>query len=246
MIHDLWVGGWCWYDWATRFSNLGWECWAINLRGRDPARGFEEGRRQTLRDCARDLDRLYDALPSPAIILAHGFGASIAQTVLAGRATVAAVLLAPAVEPGAKTSRALRRLRIKYLPLMVLRQPVLIRTSDFDTLWLNCVDETDRREILQGLVPESPQLVRALLQPGNTDRAPDHGFPVLTLSGGEDRLLASRAADGAAEAPGREHRRYAERGHWMLHEPGWQEVVNDIHRWIVSTLGESVLISAEP
>lgn len=250
MIHDLWVGGWCWHDWATRFCNLGWECWAVSLRGRDPAKSIDEGKGQTFDDCVRDLNELYDSIASPMIVVAHGFGAALAYTAFSQPTTAAAILLAPAFEPRVATdaSRALRLLQVKYLPLMLLRQPVLIRASDFARLWLNCVEKAYRREVLQGLVPESPRLVRQLFQrtqgtpfPGN--HLPVPNLPMLLLGGTDDCLVATDSVQALATDLGREYRRYPQRGHWMLHETGWQEVVNDVHRWIVNTMGESILVS---
>ena len=40
---------------------------------------------------------------------------------------------------------------------------------------------------------------------------------------------------------GGEYRNYPRRGHWMLHEEGWEDIVNEIHRWLVHSLGESIL-----
>ncbi|HKA31744.1 MAG TPA: hypothetical protein VKH64_00915, partial [Candidatus Binatia bacterium] len=34
LIHGLWAASTCWMPWATHFANLGWECRAVNLRGR--------------------------------------------------------------------------------------------------------------------------------------------------------------------------------------------------------------------
>lgn len=244
MIHDLWVGGWCWHDWATRFSNLGWECWAVSLRGRDPARGLEEGKGQTFDDCARDLNRLCDTLTSPAIVMAHGFGLWLAHTVCTKPGAVAAVSVAPALGIANATDelRALRLLQLKYLPLMLLRQPVLIRSSDFSTLWLNRVGEDFRREILEALVPESPQLVRAFFQQMKRAAIPNIGLPILALGGTEDRLMPKDSAEALATRLRGSYHLYPERGHWMLHEDGWENVVNDVHRWILNTLGESILV----
>src|SRR5947208_503107 len=34
LVHGLWATGECWQTWATHFSNLGWDCRAVNLPGR--------------------------------------------------------------------------------------------------------------------------------------------------------------------------------------------------------------------
>jgi pimeloyl-ACP methyl ester carboxylesterase len=245
MTHDLWVGGWCWHDWATRFCNLGWECWVINLRGRDPAKAGE-GKRQTADDCVKDLRRLIGTATSPVILLAHGFGAWLALRACADFNIVAGVFLAPPAHANAHhQSRTLRLLRLKYFPLILLRQPIQIRATDFSALWLNCVEEELRHEILQGLVPESPHLVRAAFQQPTNLVLPKTHFPALVLGGAEDRLVTNESGRTLAANLGGEYREYPQRGRWMFHEGGWEDIVNDVHRWILKNLGESIL-SEEP
>jgi len=36
-------------------------------------------------------------------------------------------------------------------------------------------------------------------------------------------------------------RAYAGRGHFPMLEPGWENVADDVHRWIVQTLGAELL-----
>jgi len=244
MTHDLWVGGWCWYDWATRLCNLGWECWAVSLQGRDLTQAIGAGQRQTPDDCVQDLRRLMGTVASPVILVGHGFGALLGLEASVDSNTIARVLLAPPIGElrGTDQNRALRLLRLKYLPLILLRQPIQIRATDFSSLWLNRVEPESQGEILQALIRESPNLVRAFFQPSTNLVFPKTRLPTLLLRGTEDQLVAAGSSQTLVEQLGGEYREYTERGHWMLHEDGWENVVNDVHRWLLKILGESILL----
>jgi len=185
---------------------------------------------------------LIGTVTSPVILLAHGFGAWLALRAYADFNIVAGVFLAPPANANARhQSRTLRLLGLKYLPLILLRQAIEIRATDFSTLWLNCVAEEPRREILRGLVPESPHLVRAAFQQPTNFVLPKTPFPTLVLGGTEDRLATNDSGRTLATNLGGEYREYPQRGRWMFHEDRWEDIVNDVHRWILKNLGESIL-----
>lgn len=244
MTHDLWVGGWCWYDWATRLCNLGWECWAISLNGRDPTSTASAGRRQTTADCVVDLRRLMSTVASPVILIAHGFGALLGLEASRDSSVIARVFLAPPFNESRETDqhRTLRRLHLKYLPLMLLRQPIQIRASDFNSLWLNCVEPELCREILQALIQESPNLVRAFFEPSTSVTPTKPSLPTLLLRGTDDQLVTAESTQALAAMLDGEYREYSKHGHWLLHEEGWEHIVNDVHRWLLKSLGESILL----
>src|SRR3989338_10387030 len=74
LVHGLWSGSWCWQQWATHFCNLGWECWAMNFRGR-----FEQLPRAILKQlnfaaCVEDVRRIIRSSPFSPGGLAPTFG----------------------------------------------------------------------------------------------------------------------------------------------------------------------------
>src|SRR5262249_11116089 len=78
LIHGVWFSSTCWIPWATHFANLGWECRAVNLRGRFGANAVAELKNLSFEDCVNDVRRIVRAASFPPVILAHDLGASIA------------------------------------------------------------------------------------------------------------------------------------------------------------------------
>lgn len=243
-IHGPWTSSRCWKPWDTHFCNLGWECWALNLKGR-----FEESPPDVLKqlkfqDCVSDVKHVLREAPYPPILLAHSLGALIAQraaeeenlSALIQVAGVAPRAIQPALPP------ALRRLRLKYAPLLFLRRPFRIEEKDFRQNWLHPVPEAEQPELLQSLVPESPRLIRDFFDRDIVTSPASIRCPVLVVGGGEDRVVPAASQHALAKQLGGELKEYPERGHWMMGESGGQSIVRDIHRWIVTKLGEEILL----
>jgi alpha-beta hydrolase superfamily lysophospholipase len=59
--------------------------------------------------------------------------------------------------------------------------------------------------------------------------------PVLTVAASRDKLLPPHLARLVAKkyaAIGGEFREYAEHGHWLYTEPGWEKPAADIYAWL--------------
>src|SRR5947207_10556483 len=82
LIHGLWSSRNCWMPWATHFANLGWECRAVNLRGRFGDDAAAELKRLTFDDCVSDARQVIRAAPFPPVVLAHDLGGLIALKAL--------------------------------------------------------------------------------------------------------------------------------------------------------------------
>jgi pimeloyl-ACP methyl ester carboxylesterase len=247
LIHGPWVGSRCWRPWDTHFANLGWECWAINLRGRFGERALELLKRLTFEDCLGDLKRVIRASPFPPVLLAHSLGALVAQKAAEKEEVSALVLLSglPPCEIKMAVPRARRLLRLKYAPLLFLRRPFCIEESDFRRSWLHSVPESQHREILQSLVPESSYLVSDFFDRRIGVNADSIRCPVLVVGGREDRVVPVESQREMARWLGADLREYPDRGHWIMAEEGGEQIVREIHRWVVKKLGEEILLAEE-
>jgi pimeloyl-ACP methyl ester carboxylesterase len=243
-VHGPWTSSLCWKPWDTQFCNLGWECWAVNMRGRFEERPLEILKHLKFGDCVSDIERVIGESPYPPILLAHSLGGLIARQA-AEEGNVSALIqvagLAPkAIQP--TLPPAMRLLRLKYAALLFLRRAFCIEGRDFQRNWLNGVREERQPELLTSLVPESPYLIgdffdRDIAPPPNPIRC-----PILVVAGGEDRVAPVASQREQAERLGAEMKEYPERGHWMMGEAGGEGIVRDIHRWIVTKLGEEILL----
>ena len=168
--------------------------------------------------------------------MGHGTGARLALAAAPDCEVTAAVLAAPDISPYlAALPRAMRLLRLRYLALLAMRRRILIRPADFRELWLGTVPPGQQRDIVGALVPEPPQMVRALFERGIA--LPELRFPALVLGGAEDRAVPSEAARDFARDIGAAYLEAAGRGHWLLDDG---DLVGQTHRWLVRTLGEDI------
>ena len=63
--------------------------------------------------------------------------------------------------------------------------------------------------------------------------AHDIDVPLLFVSASEDKLVpAGVVRNTVARFPGAEHRLYTGQGHWVLGQPGWQSVAQDVTTWL--------------
>lgn len=245
LVHGLWSGSWSWRSWATHFSNLGWECWAVNFRGRFEERSYPILRHLTFQDCVEDMKKVIRHASFPPLLVAHDLGGLVAQKAAEEEKVSALILLSslPSGDIRMALPRSLRLLRLKYAPLIFLRRPFSLEGRDLRRFWLASVPEGQRPGILDRMVPESGLLVRELFDRRigvNRDRI---DYPTLVVSGGEDKVMPISAQREMAQWLGGDLKEYPNHGHWMLGEDNGEEIVRDIHRWVVQKLGEKILLA---
>lgn len=245
LLHGLWSDSSCWQPWASHFANLGWECWAANLRGRFEPRALEVLSDLTLEGCVADLRRIVRAAPTPPVLLAHGFGGLVAYIAAHREALTALVLVStpPPREISMSPTRALRRLRLKYAPLLWLGRPFRLEGKDLRRTWLASVPTDQREEICRRFVPEAGRLARAFFHRSIALEPRGIGCPTLVVAGDSDQvvpLAAQQALAGRLDADIQVH---PERGHWIIQEQEGETIVRATHRWLVQKLGEEILLA---
>ncbi len=247
-VHGLWSGGWSWHEWVTQWSNLGWECWVVNFRGRTEEKAQEILARLTFEDCVNDLQGVVRAAAYPPVILAHNFGGLVAMKVAEATELSALVLMAalPPAQMEAAPTRPFRLLRLKYSPLVFLGRSFRPQEKDFSNNWLSSVPENWRPGILRGVVPESRHLIKEFFYRRVEIDPARIRCPVLVTGGGQDRLLSSSALHELAAGLDAQVLEYPRHGHWMMGETEGQKIVREIHRWVIQKLGERILLAQFP
>jgi pimeloyl-ACP methyl ester carboxylesterase len=246
LVHGLWTSSRCWRAWATHFSNLGWECWSVNFRGRFEQNALEVLKRVGFDDCVDDLREVIRAAEFPPVVVAHDLG-GLAALRAAGEEKISALILLSSLPPRDVTEarpRALRLLRLKYGPLLFFGRPFRIEERDFRKLWL-VPSLAGGPEPFGCLVPDGPHLIRELFDRRVKLDGEIYSAPILVVAAGEDRIAPAAAQRELAQKLGADYRCYPGHGHWIIGEDGGEEITRDIHRWIVTRSGEDLLLGDE-
>lgn len=248
LVHGLWSGSWSLHSWATDLSNLGWECWAINFRGRAPDRDENALRRLTFEDCLEDLRRLITDAPFPPVLVGHDLGGLVAQKVAEGEKISALVLVATIPPKGIEDvlPEPLRLLRLKYWPLIFLARPFLPQTKDLRRIWLSLLPEDRHEKVYRSAVADSTHLVKEFFTRRVSAAPGAIRCPVLVVAAAEDKVVSEGSLRELARSLGADFKKYLGQGHWIIGETGGAGVVRDIHRWLVQKLGETILLAEFP
>jgi alpha-beta hydrolase superfamily lysophospholipase len=172
-----------------------------------------------------------DLLP---VVIGHSLGGLIAQKLAEAGICRSAVLLATA-PPGMLTAqpRSLPYLAPLF-PRILTGRPIPADETVLRALVLHGVPETERGGLLASFVRESGLAYRQLVF-GQIRVAPERvRCPVLCIGGTEDRIVSRRLVRGTARHLRAELREYQGRGHWLVGEPGWKDIANEIIDWIES------------
>jgi pimeloyl-ACP methyl ester carboxylesterase len=244
LVHGVWSGPWCWQSWATHFSNLGWDCTAVDLRRRATENPMGVLPRLSFNDCVRDLEEGIRSFSSPPVLVAMNLGALLALTA-SEESTLAALILVSPSPPGNLTvgrSRPQRLLWLKYRLLLFLRRPFRIDEKDFRLYFLTPLPENLQINLSRQTVPEASALVREFLAPGTGFKPRSLRCPLLVLAGSYDQLTPATNSSRMARSLGGEFKEYPGQGHWLIEHDG-ENIVRDIHRWIIQRLGEKILLA---
>ena len=244
LVHGVWSGAWCWLRWATHFSNLGWESIAIDLRHRSAQNPMGNLDNLSFSDCVRDLVQVIRSFSTPPVLLAMNLGALMALKA-SEQTNLSALILVSPLPPGnlaAARSRPQRLLWLKYRLLILLRRPLRIDAKDFRAYFLVPLSENLQSTLFRQTAPESSALVREFLVPGVSLETRQLSCPMLTLSGSDDKIMPTETTRRMAEWLGGDFREYPGQGHWLIEHDG-ENIVRDIHRWIIQKLGEKILLA---
>lgn len=244
-IHGMWGGPWYWENYRQFFSARGYTCHATTLRYHniqpqdtpDPRLGTT-----SLLDYAADLEAEIRELPERPIIIGHSMGGLLTMMLASRGLPAAAVCLTPASPVG-----------VWAITPSVTRSfwSVLTRWG----FWRKPMRQTYKEAVysmLQRLSPEEQRATYARFVYESGRAAAEIGFwffdrrraaavevsritcPMLIIAAGQDRITPpfverqiARKLAGIAE-----YKEYPDHAHWIMAEPGWEKVAEDIAQWL--------------
>jgi pimeloyl-ACP methyl ester carboxylesterase len=167
-------------------------------------------------------------------------GGLLAQALAERGVVQAAVFISPSPPAGVRTLAAHAWWGVMAVGRMVGAVPKAILPSrgTTDSIVLNRVPRAEREAAFGGMVHESG---RAFLDLGAyAIDEKNIRVPVLTVAAGSDRLIPASLVRRTAQkyaTVGGELREYADHGHWLYAEPGWEKPAAEIYDWLAARTG---------
>ena len=246
MIHGVGCGGDVWDRMIPAFEADGWICEAPTLF---PDKRVKENPPDSLAelglddyiaamaDKARDIAQATGGMPA---VIGHSMGGLIAQ-VLAEKGVVSqAVFLTPAQPKGCLVIGP--GVAFTFLNILIRqnrKKSYKVWRTGFDFGVTNCVPKRLREEIYSHALYDSGKVYGDLSDGIEIDES-KITIPTLTIAAGKDRATLATAVRKVgmkyshAPVPG-EFREYPLNGHWIVDEPGTDQVAADIVAWLART-----------
>jgi pimeloyl-ACP methyl ester carboxylesterase len=199
----------------------------------------------SMRDFAQDITGLVDGTEEKPVLIGHSMGGLLAQMLAAQGQARAIILLAPSAPWGLLPSHwehyasglGLFLTSGHYWERSIVPTYEIVAEHALDRM-----SKEERAQLFSRFVPESGRAMFETLQWWlDMSRATDVPArevtcPVLCLTGARDRInppetvkrIAARYRDNAT------YKEYPEMSHWLIGEPGWEQVAEDSLRWLRS------------
>jgi pimeloyl-ACP methyl ester carboxylesterase len=217
--------------WVQRFAESGYPCVAASRRGRLGV-GPVDAAGLSFDDYVDDTLAVIDAAGSRPILVGHSLGGLVAQRV-AERGRAHAIALLASAPPAMLTARAIALPRFApNVPRIMTGRPFIVGNDACSVLALNQVPASERPAIHAHLTHESGKVYRSMMMGTIRVKAAKVQVPVFVGGGTEDRIISTRLLRKTARHYGIDPRVYEGHGHWILKEPGWEQVADDVLAWL--------------
>lgn len=234
LVHGMWSDFHPLETYARFFAGKGFKVYLPSLRGRPDSRQVRDIGKVSLDDYRKDIEDITSTLEREPILVGHGMGGLIAQMVAEKNTVKQLVLLASAPPKGIslELGMGLKMRRMKYLPAMLMHNPVRLAESDYKTLFGNNVPPDERNECVDRLIPDSGRVMQEIVNEvvdidGNRIAA-----PVFCIGGKNDKVITGSVVEGLRDKYGGDIALYDAFAHMLPFEEGWERVAEDILAWL--------------
>ena len=252
MIHGINCTGQAWDRLAPAFRALGWRVETPTLFpdkrtvGKPPADLPQLRLKDYVEAMEAEARRLEAETGQPPVLMGHSMGGLIAQKMVERGVGRAAVLITPASPADARSGSALSQ-AVTFANVLFTGNPVAkahkIWPTGFRWGVLNRVPAARHAEIYATSVHDSGGVYNDLGSPAKDE----HGMavidesrvtvPVLTIGAAKDRatpIQDVRLVGAKYGRVGGDYLEYPNNAHWIIDEPGTDQVIADIAAWLAS------------
>ena len=245
MIHGMWGGAWYWEKFRSVFEAKGCRCVAVTLPYHDmDPKGIPDPLLGTtgLLDYAETLEKEIRKLDTKPILMGHSMGGLLAQMLGSRSLAKSLVLLTTASPSGiiALTPSVIKSFWSVMSTWAFWRKPMRQTFAEACYSMLNLLPADEQKETYGKFVYESGRAAFEigywLLDSKNASKVDESKVtcPVLVVAGAEDRITpASVVSKVARKYRSATYKEFPNHAHWIMAEPGWQEVAEYISGWLM-------------
>jgi non-heme chloroperoxidase len=245
MIHGMWGSAWCWDNYRRVFEGAGYRCIATTLPYHDIDPSDKPDPRlgtTSLLDYVAALQQEILQLGEKPIIIGHSMGGLLAQLLAERGLTKTLILLSPTAPAGLMglSPTLLRSSWSIQSKWGFWKNPMRLSFAEAAYSILHRLPQKEQRALYAKYVYESGragcEIFYWFLDPHHASRVDEKKItcPVLMLSGGQDRATPARVVRRIAKKYHQvaSYKEFQSMGHWILGEPGWEEVAEYIVDWL--------------
>jgi non-heme chloroperoxidase len=166
-------------------------------------------------------------------VIGHSMGGLVAQRLAADGVVRSAVLITPAPPRGIPL----------FVPNLVFKQLKYLRATlfsgvidpdreDMREIAMNCLPRDRQEYFLNKLIPDSGRAGRDMSITGVPVDRERVRCPLRVVTASDDRFIPPRIVRRIARRYGVEAEVHEGHGHLVIGEPGWEQLADDIARWI--------------
>ncbi len=243
-IHGMWGTPEVWRNWRAFLEAGGWQTSAPALRHHDapPLSPPAALGGTSLSDYLADLEALIRTLPEKPVVIGHSMGGLIALLLCARGLARAGVLLTPAPPSNVFALRPSNLMAFARIQMNWgwWRKPHRATLAEALSSTFNTMDPREATPLHETFVHESG---RALFEIGlpwldgakaATVDPKTVTVPLLFVAAAKDKLTPPGVVRRTAARFGKlaTYREYPGQGHWVLGQPGWQDIATDAAAWL--------------
>ncbi|HEV8669847.1 MAG TPA: alpha/beta hydrolase [Candidatus Limnocylindria bacterium] len=256
-IHGAFMSAESWDPWRQRFEARGYRCLAPAWPFLDHS--VEELRRAPdprfgklgITEIVDNYASIIHELEEPPILVGHSFGGLFVQLLLDRGFGAAGIALDPAppkgVLPGGNAVRASLPVLLAWNSWQSVRR---MSFKDFQWGWVHTLSEPEQRIAYEHVIPTSGRLfLQALLAPLTDETKVNYRnhlrAPLLIIAGELDRTVEAKMNHAdfkkyAGSTAVTDYREFPGRTHWIVGQPGWEEVADHAMDWVTKQLGPTL------
>jgi len=232
-VHGMWGGSWMFNTYLDFFSNLGYESYALNLRGHNGSTPVYNIGGVSIYDYLSDTRIVFEKLNKP-ILVGHSMGGLIVQKLAEMFDPPAIVAISPNAPRGIRTIGNLHHL---YLLLRhglnaILYQPMLPAELIMNLMLFSGLPSNEQAKCYQKLVPESAYHAFEVAITGVPVDEKKINCPILIVAAAKDQAATLNVVHKIVRKYKADFLEYKEFAHMIMFEKGWETVAQDIFQWL--------------